>query len=68
MSDLTARLVPEEAMHDIRERLAAEHPDAFAVVVLSGSEQTGLAMSVSSAVSEKETLMLLGHAILAEQG
>ena len=54
MTELTARPVPEETMHDLRDQISAEHPDVIAVVVLSGTKETGLAMGVSSAVTEEE--------------
>lgn len=62
MSELTAKLVPKAVMHELRDGLSAQHPDVIAVVVLSGTPNTGLAMAVSSHLTERETIALLRHA------
>jgi hypothetical protein len=65
-SKLTAKLIGQDTMHELRDELAEKHQDVLAVIVLSGSESTGLAMSVSSYLSERETIELLLSAALAE--
>jgi hypothetical protein len=68
MADEQIALLPEDYMHSLRAVVTNHEPDTIAVIVLSGTEEKGLALSVSSVKGHEETLHLLTHALAAEGG